>query len=290
MKKLYTLLLVAMMAIGAFAQNLTVTVDNIIEDPCEGGNRGAIEITLTGGTPPYTFDWDGPFGIVRDTEDIYNLPGGDWYLTVRDTLGATANQSIFVPIASGMLTSTVISEYGDLSHMDNISEYGKSDGWIWIEYIINGNGDPDDYSFIWDHEGWKYSTDYQDTLSGLSAGDYILVITDTVGCTDTLHTFLSEPDPETAIDTVEVIKFLEVADEATLINPVSGATIKVTNFGSIIRTSETFYECYVYDITGSVKGIYSNEIEIPVDHLETGIYIFAFKFGPTKIVQRFYIE
>ena len=89
---------------------------------------------------------------------------------------------------------------------------------------------------------------------------------------------------------LELIKFLEVADEATLIDPMTGSTIKVTNYGSIIRTSETFTECYVYDITGSIKGIYSNDFEIPVDHLETGIYIFAFKFGSTKIVQRFYIE
>ncbi len=269
---------------------LTVTVDNVIEDPCEGGNKGAIEITVTGGTPPYTFNWDGPYGMQRFEEDIYNLPGGTWDLAIQDTLGNTINQSIFVPIASGMLTATVESEYGSLEYKYNISEFGKSDGWIQVEYVLNGNGNPEDYQFTYDHNGWKYSTGYQDTISGLEAGDYILVVTDTLGCTDTIHTSLSEPDPETVIDTVEVIKFTEVADEATLINPITQATIWVKNYGDYIRTSETFSECYVYDITGSVKGIYSNEIEIPVDHLETGIYIFAFKFGSTKIVQRFYIE
>jgi hypothetical protein len=272
------------------SEYLTVSVDNIIEDPCEGGNRGVIEITVTGGTPPYTFEWDGPFGMQRFEEDIYNLPGGDWELTVQDTLGATATQSIFVPIASGMLTSAALSEYGTLEYKYNISEYGKSDGWIWVEYILNGNGDPDDYLFVWKHNGWETSTSYQDTLSGLSAGAYTLVVIDTVGCTDTVNTSLTEPAPETVIDTVEVIKFTEVADEATLIDPVTGSTIKVMNYGSIIRTSDTFSDCHVYDITGSVKGIYSNDLEIPVDHLRTGIYIFAFKFGSTKIVQRFYIQ
>ena len=289
MKKFYTLLMIALMTISASAQ-MTVTVDNIIEDPCEGGNKGAIEITVTGGTPGYEFNWEGPFGIVRDTEDIYNLPGGDWDLTVRDTLGNTVIQSIFVPIATGMLTSSVESTYGPLSHKYNISEYGKSDGWIWVEYVINGNGYPKDYQFVWEHNGWETRTEFHDTLSELEPGEYTLVVIDSVGCTDTVNFFMTQPGPETAIDTVEVIKFLEVADEATLTNPVTQTTIWVKNYGEYIKTSETFSECYVYDIIGSIKGIYSNEIEIPVDHLETGIYIFAFKFGSAKIVQRFYIE
>jgi len=289
MKKLYTTLIVALMAIGASAQ-MTVTVDAIIEDPCVGGNRGAIEITVTGGTPGYEFNWEGPFGLVRDTEDIYNLPGGDWDLSVRDTLGNTVIQSIFVPIASGMLTATILSEYDPLSYKYNISEYGKSDGWIQVEYVLNGIGNPNDYQFIWEHNGWETSTGYQDTISGLGAGEYTLVVTDTVGCTDTANFVLTQPEPETVIDTVEVIKFTEVATEATLTDPITAEEITVTNYGEFIRTSASFDVCKVYNLTGSLVKQVNVETDVSVNDLEPGVYLFYFKFQPAEIVQKFYIE
>jgi len=238
MKFFYATLIVTLMAIGASAQNLTVTVDNIIEDPCEGVNRGAIEITVTGGTPGYEFNWEGPFGLVRNTKDVNNIPGGDWELTVYDTNRLMFTTTIFVPIASGMLTATVLSEYGQPSHKYNISEYGKSDGWIQVEYVLNGNGNP----------------------------------------------------TETVIDTVEVIKFLEVADEATLINPVTQATIWVKNYGDYIRTSESFDVCKIYNITGSVVKQVNQSSEIPIIDIPTGVYVIHFEFGSAEIVQRFFIE
>lgn len=289
MKKSYAILTVALMAISASAQ-LTVTVDNVIEDPCEGSNKGAIEITVTGGTPGYEFNWDGPFGMIRHEEDIYNLPGGNWNLTVYDTLGASYELAVFVPIASGMLVNTGMSMYGSIEQAYNISGYGKTDGWIWLEYVLDGNGNPSNYQFRWEHDGWWKSTGYRDTLTNLGPGNYTLVITDSVGCTDTTSITLLQPDPETAIDTVEVIKFTEVAEEATLINPVTGATIWVKYFGDFIRTSESFDLCKVYNITGSVVRQVNNKTDIPVSDMQTGIYIFYLEFGPAKIIQRFYIQ
>ena len=251
------------------SEYLTVTVDNIIEDPCEGGNRGAIEITVSGGTSPYSFNWEGPFGLVRDTEDIYNIPGGNWNLTVTDTLGAKAVHSIFVPIASGMLTSYELSHYGEY----NISEYGKLDGWIWVEYVLNGNGYPEDYTFEYEYNDLDTNLGFQDTLSGLGAGEFTLVITDTVGCTDTILLILLQPD-----------------DETTMINPVTETDIKVTNYGDYILTSETFDICRVFNMTGSVVKQVNDDTNIPVSDLSGGIYLFYLKFGSAEIVQRFYIE
>ena len=272
MKKFYTVILtIALMAFSASAQ-LTIKVDNVIEDPCPGGNKGAIETTITGGIPPYDINWQGPLGMTRHEEDIDNLSGGDWEMTVYDSLGALATAQVFVPIASGMLTS-----------IDKISNDRFT-----IEYVLNGNGNPHDFSYNWEHNGWTIFTGYQDTLTGLGAGDYVLTITDTLGCTDTaLVTLLG---PEQLYDTVEVIKFLEVADEATLINPVTQATIWVKYFGDYIQTSESFDLCNVYNITGSVVKQVKNETHISVSDLQTGIYIFSLEFGSAEIVQRFLIQ
>ncbi len=270
MKKLYTVLTVTLMAISTSAQ-MTLTVDSIIEDPCPGGNKGAIEITVTGGTAPYTFDWEGPFDLVRDTEDIYDITGGDWNLTVYDNNQLNLDTTIFVPVASGMLTSITMIDSNRTV----------------VEYVLNGNGDPADYMYIWEFEGWQYRTAYQDTLTGLAAGNYTLVVIDLIGCTDTLQLILAG---QPYVDTVEVIKFTEVAEEAVLINPVTQATIWVKNFGDYIRTSESFDLCKVYNMTGSVVRQVDNDTDIPVSDLETGIYIFCLEFGRAEIVQRFYIK
>jgi hypothetical protein len=209
---------------------------------------------------------------------------------VYDTLGASYELSVFVPIASGMLVNIAESLYGELSMPYNISEFGKTDGWIWVEYVLDGNGDPEDYQFSWEHNGWWKSTGYRDTLANLGPGKYSLVITDSVGCTDTTRITLMQPDPETAMDTVEVIRFTEVAEEATLINPVTKTAIWVKNFGAFIRTSEAFDLCKVYNITGSVVRRVNHETDIPVSDLETGIYIFYLEFGAAEIIQRFYIQ
>jgi hypothetical protein len=269
MKILYTILVVTLTMISASAQ-LTITVDNVIEDPCPGGNKGAIETTVTGGTAPYQFNWEGPFSMVRFEEDIYNLPGGDWNLTVLDSLGATSSTYVFIPIAAGMLTSLAVDS-----------------NQATIEYVLNGNGSPIDYSYIWDFEGWKYSVGYNDTLTGLGAGDYTLVVIDTIGCSDTLQVTL---EGQSVVDIVEVIKFTEVANTATLVNPVTEADIKVINYGEYIEPSETFEICRVYNITGSVVKQANDDTKISVNDLAEGIYLFYFKFGSAEILQRFYIE
>ena len=52
-----------------------------------GGSDGAINISVTGGTPGYSYDWAG----LPSTQDVSNLVAGDFRILVRDT-----NNCIFV--------------------------------------------------------------------------------------------------------------------------------------------------------------------------------------------------
>jgi len=92
-----------------------------------------------------------------------------------------------------MLTSTVLSEFGSVGLTYNLACNDDSTGWIWVEYVLNGNGNPNDYTFKWAHEGDTVTTGYQDTLTSLEAGDYVLIVVDDVGCTDTVPKTLDEP-------------------------------------------------------------------------------------------------
>ena len=51
---------------------ITMQVDNIVDILCHGEATGSIELTITGGTPAYEFEWTGP-NFTANTEDIFNL-------------------------------------------------------------------------------------------------------------------------------------------------------------------------------------------------------------------------
>jgi hypothetical protein len=62
------------------------------------GNDGSIDLTVTGGTPPYTFDWDNDgTGDNDDTEDLFGLAGNITYqVIVTDFNGCSVTLSILV--------------------------------------------------------------------------------------------------------------------------------------------------------------------------------------------------
>jgi len=67
-----------------------ITVDN-------GTSTGAVNITVAGGTPPYTYTWEGPLGYSATTEDISGLQTG-WYIVyITSTDGQSAYGWFWVP-------------------------------------------------------------------------------------------------------------------------------------------------------------------------------------------------
>lgn len=68
-------------------ENTSILIGSTTTDvACNGSATGAIDITVTGGTAPYSFDWGG--GIT--SEDQINLSAGSYTLAVTDVLGCNA--------------------------------------------------------------------------------------------------------------------------------------------------------------------------------------------------------
>jgi hypothetical protein len=63
-------------------------------DPSILGSNGSIDITVTGGTAPYTYDWADLTPPPVEPEDRYDLPAGTYTIVVSDTNGCTANISV----------------------------------------------------------------------------------------------------------------------------------------------------------------------------------------------------
>ena len=67
----------------------------------DGTTNGAIDVTITGGTPPYTILWDN----AETTEDITGLAAGDYTITVTDDNGCVVPMTFTVLSTVGIGTN-----------------------------------------------------------------------------------------------------------------------------------------------------------------------------------------
>ena len=136
---------------------------------------GAIDMTLTNGTLPYTSTtWDNG----ETTEDISSLCVGSYVLTVLD--GNNCNYDTTIVVASpSQITGTIAT--------DSTSCFGDSDGQM---TVTESGGDGGPYSVVWDDPLAQTST----TASSLVAGTYTVTITDGSGCTGTVTDSIGQAD------------------------------------------------------------------------------------------------
>ncbi|MBK9402187.1 MAG: SprB repeat-containing protein [Bacteroidetes bacterium] len=73
-----------------------ITINNIAPEACAGSNNGAIDISVNGGTTPYTYVWSN--GSIN--QDISGLAAGTYSVTVTDAGGFTATSSAIVNVSN----------------------------------------------------------------------------------------------------------------------------------------------------------------------------------------------
>lgn len=70
-------------------EGITITGTTVMETE---GSDGEIDITVTGGIPPYDFDWNNDeIGEFGDDEDLTGLPAGEYKVTVVGSTGCEAS-------------------------------------------------------------------------------------------------------------------------------------------------------------------------------------------------------
>ncbi len=141
----------------ASAMNLSGVTMNV---SCNGESDGSIDVTISGGTPPYTFDWNNG----GTSEDLDNLPAGSYVLLVTDANNCSTGTAFNISEPSPMVTTTT-----------TIGASNGSNG----SATANTTGGTPPYT-------WQWSNGVTGILNNnLTPGDYNVVVTDANGCTST---------------------------------------------------------------------------------------------------------
>ncbi|MFK7799678.1 MAG: T9SS type B sorting domain-containing protein [Aureispira sp.] len=150
-----------------------VTVDTLIDVTCNGVADGAILLTTLGGNSPYTYLWSNG----ATTEDITNVSGGTYQLTITDANGCTNLFPFFTINEPAALVANVDS-------LNNILCNGDSTGFINVSVV----GGVLPYAYTWT------TGDNIEDLTNVQAGSYALTITDFNNCVVNLGPLtISEP-------------------------------------------------------------------------------------------------
>ncbi len=232
----------------------TISLDAANDLSCAGAADGSIEVTVTGGTLPYTFDWDNDgTGDNDDMEDLTDLAAGTYSLVVTDMNGCTADLTVtlteFTPINVDVLTFAPCNGVGGS-----------------IDITVFGGAPP--YTYAWNTGAMT------EDISDIPAGSYSVAVVDANGCV--ANTFISLMEDCSGCE----------ADNGTPVNspgvgvgciPIcQGDVIDATSVG--FNTDPDYLQWYLMVELNTGIIIYANDVGL-FPSINTGLYqTYSFNF------------
>jgi hypothetical protein len=133
---------------------------NVTDMACPYSANGVIELLVSGGEVPFSYQWSNG----KTQRIVQNLNQGSYTVTVTDGAGCTSTASFEVENNNFIEPIVMVT---------NASNANKNDGSLVITEIIGGTG-PFGYQ-------WSNGATTMD-LMNLLPGDYVVTITDGIGC------------------------------------------------------------------------------------------------------------
>ena len=241
--------------LSAGIYEITVTDDNdcpyiasfIIEEPdslavsynethvnCHGNSNGEIDITVTGGTQLYNFDWSN----LTSNEDLFNIPTGAYDLTITDANACITSVSVNINEPSDIIYS--------VSTIDLLCE-GEDEGQISISSIAGGT------------PGYSYSIDggisYQNSniFTNLQSGNYSVRIKDANNCEKFQSYSITQPNGYSTDVTIQNIEGCNGDATGSINFTISGNTPPYSYSWSNNESTSSISEIVVgnYEVTVS---------------------------------------
>jgi hypothetical protein len=163
----------------------TPTISSIVDTTC-GGGTGQIVVDLSTGSPPFSLDlYKG--GVLfnqsstnSSTYTYYNLSADTYFISGSSANGCTAHTS------SVVVQSSTTLDYGFWTV--NNSNCGENNG----KLTVTGMTGTSPYTYNWTSFSPARTTQ---TVTGLTAGTYTVIVTDATGCSTTKSQFVGNTDP-----------------------------------------------------------------------------------------------
>ena len=192
--------------------SLTSDTVNVTDVLCKGYCDGVAIATIEGGSPPYTYLWDG--GTTPTDSSATGLCAGVLYtLLVTDAIGCDT-----------VTTSIMLSEPDSLNlsitSNNNVPCINSCDG----ELTVTPVGGILPYTYVWD----PVSPGQNDSIgTSLCMGTYTITVSDANGCVDTIsHTLVMNSSLPSA-------EFIITPQQTTLLNSISFTNLSFPDVDSL---------------------------------------------------------
>lgn len=153
-------------------------VTSFTNETCGAKGDGTASVSVSGGTPPYKYYWDGGNATGSTTSAITGLYSGVYTVVVADS--ACSYDTAVVNIG---LDNSVYLGFGASSTAENC---GKCNGDI---TVFPSGGAGNTYYYSWSPGGYTTGT-----ISNLCSGYYVLTLTDSAsGCSETFDSLYYGP-------------------------------------------------------------------------------------------------
>lgn len=179
---------------------LSIANSSTIDNLCFGASLGAINITVVGGTPNYTYLWSN--GANNSTAN--NLSAGNYSVTITDLNNCSATSAYVIA------EPTAIT-FGSAS-ISNVNCFGGNDG----SATISPTGGTGAYTYSWN------GVIGANPQSGLTAGTYSVIVTDANNCTASTQIVISEPNALILNPIVKNVDCFGGSNGEIDINPIGG--------------------------------------------------------------------
>ncbi len=148
-------------------QAAPIVITNYVGAASSCSNDGSIMVYRSGGIPPYTYSLDGV--NYQGSNSFLNLAAGSYTVHVKDSKNCDYSQAAVVPQGAG-LSLTIRKSDASACINDGSIQVVVSGGAPGFSYSLNGGPAQQSNSF-----------------SGLAAGNYVVSVTDSRGCTGTTN-------------------------------------------------------------------------------------------------------
>jgi len=150
------------------AINTSISGTNVL---CYGNSTGAVDFTITGGTPGYTYLWNDS----STTQDLVNIPSGTYSVTVMDSNNCSKSATITITQPAAPLTVSLTGT--------DVLCFGDSTGAV----DLSVSGGTQNYTYIWSNDSTS-----QDLIN-ITANTYSVTVTDANNCIATASITIIQP-------------------------------------------------------------------------------------------------